>query len=199
MVIIYFLLIFIFNQVIYSSIINNPIKINDKKFPFVPPYSDNDYYYIITTGQQLKINKQSGSIANIGGNDFSNELLYCFDKSNYSYIYQNWDFYNVSYPFNKAIPIPLSKNVNSSNVNYIGCIPQDNDFIIYGSDIHYLFFNSLSQDDNYNCYFEKVVNEASCKFTENEEFICSIILEKKLDIIYFEYDINTNKKKSFLH
>ena len=183
MVIMFFLLIILFFQFIKTNFMNNPILLNYQKYPFVLPYYDNNYYYIITTGQNLKINKENGSVENIGENNFSNKPLYCFDKSNNSYIYEEKIFYNVSYPFDNIIQISQNKNKNSLNEKYIGCIPQDNDFIMYGSNSHYLTFFSLSQDNNYKLYINDLGDDISCKFIENEKFICSTIIDKTINFM----------------
>lgn len=45
----YFLLNFLFIYINCAQIINNPIPLNDRQYPFVLSNSDNDYYYVITS------------------------------------------------------------------------------------------------------------------------------------------------------
>ena len=56
----------------------NPILLSNTENPFVLSTTD-DYYYVITKGKNLKINKDSGD-KEITNNSFSN-YLYIFDNS----------------------------------------------------------------------------------------------------------------------
>ena len=182
MEIIRFVLISFFIQEIYAIITNNPIKLNEKKYPFVLPYSDDNYYYVISTDK-------------IGTNSFDGEPLYCSDNSNNSYLFLNKYFYNISNPFDDKKQITSAKTSDSLNVKYIGCIPKDNDFIMYTAKSGQLIFLSLSQNNHYGFYSEGLVDEKiSCKFIENENFICSGLFSNKIKIIFTKYSINTSNK-----
>ena len=143
MEIIRFVLISFFIQEIYAIITNNPIKLNEKKYPFVLPYSDDNYYYVISTGKILKVDKQSEYFDKIGTNFFDGEPLYCSDNSNNSYLFLNKYFYNISNPFDDKNQITSAKSETALNFKYTGCIPQDNDFIMYTSNSSHLIFLSL--------------------------------------------------------
>ena len=192
----FFVLNIFFIYVCHTQIINNPILLNQKKFPFVIPYSDDDYYYVITSGESLKIHKENGIIETEDTKEFSQVPLYCYDKSNKNYIYESNDFYYIDYSPNLEISrLIYEKNPNSLKGNYIGCIPQDNDFIIYGYDSHDLIFLSLKEDNNYKCKFEKLNEKVSCKYIDNKSFVCAAIFDKNIYIIFLEYDISKNNKK----
>ena len=75
-----FLLFIIFFIRTNSQIKENPIFLVNTTNPFVLSTND-DYYYVITKGKSLKINKESGNIENITINDFTH--------SNYIYIIDN--------------------------------------------------------------------------------------------------------------
>ena len=195
MEIIRFVLISYLIQEIYAIITNNPIKLNEKKYPFVLPYSDDNYYYVITTESILKVDKSSEYFTEIGTNSFDGEPLYCSDNSNNSYLFLNKSFYNISNPFDDKKQITSAKTSDSLNVEYIGCIQQDNDFIIYTAKSGQLIFLSLSQNNHYGFYSEGLVDEKiSCKFIENENFICSGLFSNKIKIIFTKYSINTSNK-----
>ena len=188
MVIILLLLILMQNN--NAQITEHKIKLNDKKYPFVLPYSDDNYYYVITTESILKVDKSSEYFTEIGTNSFSDVPLYCFDKSNNSYLFENKNFYNISNPFIDFQIIISQKTEASLNVKYIGCIPQDNDFIIYTAKSGNLIFLSFRQNNYYEYSFEGLVDEKiSCKFIENEEFICSGLFNNKIEIIFVKYYI----------
>ena len=68
-----FLLIYAVN---YAQIINSNIFLNNNKYPFVLPYPNNEYYYVITSGESLKINKETGNnIESKTTNSFSHEPM----------------------------------------------------------------------------------------------------------------------------
>ena len=97
--------------------------------------------------------------------------------------------------------IEQNKNSDSLKGNYVGCIPQNNDFIIYGIDSNYLTFLSLSQNINYKLLnYDKISEKISCKFIEINEFICASIYQKKINIVFFNYNIdNSYKTLSFIN
>ena len=199
----YFLLNFLFIYINCAQIINNPIPLNDRQYPFVLSNSDNVYYYVITSEESLKINKESGNIEKEGMIFFSNEALYCSDISKNNYIFESNNFYHITYnPFINISKIPQTKNADSFKDKYTGCIPQYDEFIIYGydHDSKNLIFLSLSQDNNYKfSNYDKLSEKISCKFIENNEFICATLFEKKINLIFFCYNINnSNDDKFFL-
>ena len=88
----YLFLNFLFIYVNCAQIINNPILLNNNKYPFVIPNSNDDFYYIITSGESLKINKRSGYIEKKNTSSFSHEPLYCYSYSA-NFIYLSSNFY----------------------------------------------------------------------------------------------------------
>ena len=190
-----FLLMYAIN---YAQIINNNIFLNNNKYPFVLPYPDDEYYYVITSGESLKINKESGNIIERKTtNSFSHEPIYCYDKSGNSYIYESKNFYAINYSSLSISHISHNKNSDSLSDKYTGCIPQDNDFIIYGYDSNHLIFLSFTQDNSYKLTgYKELSNKISCKFVENKEFICLTLFDKKIKIFFFYYDFNKSNKFS---
>ena len=140
-----FVLNFLIIYINYAQTIDNPIILNDKQYPFVIPNSNDNYDYVITSGESLKINKESGNIEKKNTNFFSHEPLYCYDNSNNNYIYESNNLYYITNnPFINISSIVQNKNPDSLKGNYTGCIPQDNDFIMYGYDSHDIIFLSKS-------------------------------------------------------
>ena len=82
-----FLLFYFFIYVNYSQIFDNLRLLNNKSYPFVLFNSDNNYYYLVTSGESLKIEKKEKNIERKNTNYFSYEPLYCYDYSNKNYIY----------------------------------------------------------------------------------------------------------------
>ena len=59
----------------------------------------------------------------------------------------------------------------------------------------FMIFLSLKEYDNYKYQFAKSFKKVSCKYIDNIKFICSAIFDKKIKIIFLEYDINKNNSK----
>ena len=96
MAIIYLLNIFLFIEVSYTQKIFIPQYKANNKYPFLLPYSDNDYYYLITSNKGLKIKRDDGNINEMGyGLQYSNEAIFCVDIFNNSYIYFLHKLYSI--------------------------------------------------------------------------------------------------------
>ena len=66
-----FLLLFFFVQTqINIQIKENPILLINSSYPFVLSTTDKNFYYVITKGYSMKVNKESGDIYNISENFF---------------------------------------------------------------------------------------------------------------------------------
>ena len=99
-----FVLNFLIIYINYAQTIDNLIILNDKQYPFVIPNSNDNYDYVITSGESLKINKESGNIEKKNTIFFSHEPLYCYDNSNNNYIYESNNLYYITYnPFIKFL------------------------------------------------------------------------------------------------
>ena len=84
----YFLFIILFIQS-NSQIKQNPIFLVESIYPFVLSTNDN-YYYVITLGKNLKINKESGILEDISDNGAVREnYIFVADNS-----YNNWVYYS---------------------------------------------------------------------------------------------------------
>ena len=91
-----FLLIVLFAQIqINIQIIENPKLLVNSSNPVVLSTTD-DYYYVITKGKNLKIDKESGDIYNISENSFTNtNYIYISDNSNNNYLYYSNKYYKI--------------------------------------------------------------------------------------------------------
>ena len=56
----------------------NPIILIEDSYPFILSSDDEDYYYIICSENNLKINKESGTIENKNNNDLNLIIIYIF-------------------------------------------------------------------------------------------------------------------------
>ena len=82
----FFIFIFLFTR-INLKIKENPIFLVEAENPFVLSTND-DYYYVMTKGKSLKIEKESGVIINITDNQFSSSEIFfnIIEYSNNNYI-----------------------------------------------------------------------------------------------------------------
>ena len=74
-----FLIIIIINF-INSDISNNFHYLNDGNYPFVLSTDDRDYYYVITSKESFKIEKETGIIKERKETfEYNKNFTYCFD------------------------------------------------------------------------------------------------------------------------
>jgi len=194
-----FFLFIVFFIRINSQIKENPIFLVNASNPFVLSTND-DYYYAITAGKSLKINKEFGNIENITINNFTNSnYIYIVDDIYNNYIYYSNKYYHIIYsPFISYEEITVhseQKNGEQNPMIIVGSIPKDNDFIVYGiTKMDYLSFSSKSQYYCASTSTEKddIDERISCKLIENNDYICGIITEENLSINCFKYQIFAN-------
>ena len=161
---------------------NNPIILSDTQNPIVLSSTDENYY-VITSGQDLKINKYSGDKENTTNN--VNNYLYIFDNSNNNYIYffDDKKYYYIKYnsrnPFISYVPITVNcfPKGGTSEMTIIGSIAKNDEFIIYGRRGDYLLFSSKSQYYRAFFFIENLNDKLSCKFIEDENYVCAMIPE----------------------
>ena len=194
-----FLLFIIFFIRTNSQIKENPIFLVNTTNPFVLSTNDN-YYYVITKGKSLKINKESGNIENITINDFTNSnYIYIVDNSYNNYIYYSNKYYHIIYePFISYEEITIhSEQISgeSNNMIVLGGIEKDNDFIVYGrSEIDsYLLFSKKSQQYSASIRIENINDKLSCKLIEEENYICVMITNDILNIFWLNYNIHPDE------
>ena len=244
---IYFLLLILFIQTISQvniRIKDNPIFLTVHENPFVLSTTDDpDYYYVITKGINLKINKKSGDICNQSDNSFtSSNYIYFFDNSNNNYIYYSNEYYKINYnPFisYEKFEINLDKKVNSNNdnnsgnkralpglssggapsisgpnnedssgsqtkqpidlnnINIIGFISKDNNFIIYGyENNNFLVFLNKARESMAKFKIEKINDKLSCKLIRDENFICAMIINSRISIYCLKYQISSDESSN---
>ena len=195
---IFFLFIVLFIRT-NSQIKENPIFLVNASNPFILSTND-DYYYVITAGRSLKINKEFGNIENITINNFTDaNYIYIVDNSYNNYIYYSNKYYHIIFdPFISYEEITVHSEQKNSEQNpmiIVGSIPKDNDFIVYGiTKVDYLSFSSKSQYYCASTSTEKddIDERISCKLIENNDYICGIITEENLSINCFKYQIFAN-------
>ena len=179
------------------------------KNPIVLSTSNEDnYYYLISDIENLKIEKESGSIKEtIDGIHTSPNSIYFSDIRNNNYIitesYEciliNYNDFSRSEANNINSLLDLDKNI----IKQMGSIPQNDDFILYGYYKNEIFFSSKSQQYNYRYeteyQFDDNNNKLSCKFIDSEIFICAMVAENKAILKLLNYHIDSeNLKLNFL-
>ena len=197
----YFLFIVLFSLTIYNQQIKqNPILFENTENPFVLSTTD-DYYYVITKGKDLKINKTSAQKEEKA--NFLSSYIYIFDNSNNNYIYSNSlnKYYLINYnPFISYQEITVNEISKSgiSTFTRIGGIAQNNEFLIYGIREHYLLFSLKSQYYRAYYYISDLNNNFLCKLIENENFVCAMFINNKLKVNCFNYQTYTNSRQDSL-
>jgi len=194
---IYFLFIILFN-VTNPKIKENPIFLVESKNPFVLSTND-DYYYVITVGQNLKIKKESGIIENYTDNYAKLEnYIFISDSSNNNYLYYSNKYYKIIYnPFISSEEVIINETSIYHNMTCVGLISNNtnNDIIIYG---HYTN-DDLIFSKNLGLYSKLYSGNITdykiiCKFIEGENFICGLINKNKLslDLYCLKHHIDAN-------
>ena len=201
----FFLIYFAFFIQVYSQIKINPIRLIQGKYPIVLSTSNEDnYYYLISDIENLKIEKESGSIKEtIDDIHTTPNSIYFSDIRNNNYIitesYEciliNYNDFSRSEAININSLLDLDKNI----IKQMGSIPQNDDFILYGYYKNEIFFSSKSQQYNYRYeteyQFDDNNNKLSCKFIDSEIFICAMIVENKVILKLLNYHIDSENLK----
>ena len=174
-----FLLVILFDKTITNiQIKKNPITLTNNENPFVLSTPDDDYYYVITKGKDLKINKESGDIDTIKVNSLTDsDYFYIFENSNNHYVYNSSKYYKIIYnPFISYEEISVNAKPQTSELDEssfimtnVGSIAQDKDkeFIIYGYYKNYLLFSGKSRE---YCAYEKIKENDSL----NKKLSCKL-------------------------
>ena len=115
----------------------------------------------------MKINKESGNIENEKSNAFTTfNYIYIFDNSNNNYIKFSDDYYEIKYnPFISYEKIEFAPKLQNTDEleNIIGCIPKDNEFIIYGYITNHLLFSSQSRGNFAIQKIDNINDKLTCK------------------------------------
>ena len=189
----YFLFIILFIQ-FNLKIKQNPIFLVESIYPFVLS-TNNNYYYVITLGKNLKINKESGILEDISDNGAVREnYIFVADNSNNNWVYYTKEYFKIIYdPFLSYEEFGIEQNSVYRDLISVGCISKynSNDIIIYG---HY-HSDYLAFSTNLGPYaylqLENIKNyKFICTFIQNEDYTCGIIMGNKLTIYCLKYHIN---------
>ena len=193
MVIIDLILIFLFIQKNKVQIQYYPKNLANDKNPFALPSICNNYYYVISSVYIIKINKETDQKICDGHSalfDYSDNIIYCADKSNNSYFFYQQKFYSIKCIIN-YISLSLFSQ-NSYYGNYIGSIALENEIAVYGINSNKLVF--LKQKDFYGFqqYEFDIENmqKASCKYLGNKKFICAININDDIQIYILNCENN---------
>ncbi len=173
--------------------------ITEGKYPFVLPFSDDDYFNVITNNISFKMNKENGAITFYNsGITYDKEPIYCDDKLKKSFLFYSEKVYSIN--SNEFISVIDNKG-NSNQTNFYGCLTSmndDDDFFIYG--VNYNNGNKLAffKPKKNKLDFEDIeydigsIEKVSCKYI-NEGFICAMIINEHIHI----YLLTKDSKKNF--
>ena len=186
----YFLIVVLFIK-INSQIKENPIFLVASKNPFVLSTND-DYFYLITIGKNVKIQKESGIIIENTDNDaIRTDYIFIADNS---YIYYDDIYYKIIYnPFLSYDEIEIPQNSEYRQMKSVGCVlnNNNNDIIIYGYyENDYLVFSTNLGGYSYSEITNIKNYKLICKFIESENFVCAIIIDSKLELYCLKHHIN---------
>ena len=196
----FFLLLIVINKTNLEKNIN-PILLIEDSYPFILSSEDDDYYYIICSENNLKIEKESGTIENRNNNDFNlSTFIFISDKIRNNYIYFSNKYYYINYSsfvsFNEVqINFKEMRSSNSDKFTIVGSISikNEDDFIIYGYKKSSLIFciksqsfcPSYTEDSNLS-------DKLTCKFINGTDFVCAIYINSKLIISCFKYELSSD-------
>lgn len=188
----FFLIIIVFLRS-NSQIKQNPILLNDKCCPFVLSSSD-DNYYVITCGEDLKIEKESGNISSISNNYITsnNFIGFVSDINSNNYIIYSDIYYYINYnPFISYANNQINLISENEDIHKVGVIARNNDLIVYGYLNKKIYFCYISQEfcSSYE-YNNKIQSKLLCKLIEENYFICAMNINRKLSLKYLTYSIN---------
>ena len=198
----YFLFIILFFR-INSQIKENPKFLVESKNPYVLSTNDN-YYYVMTLGKSLKINKESGEIEKNINNNYkdSNYYFYFEDKSYNNYLFYSNKYYQIIYnefiSFKEIEVKTESEFMIKTEMTKVGSIAKNNDFIIYGYRDKYLLFSGKSRYYRAYATINNINEKLTCKFISDNNYICATIINYKLEIHCLEYIIKYNPRDDYL-
>ena len=159
------------------------------KFPFLLPYSDNENYYLITSGKELKIKIDTGDISESELQiqlQYSDKGVFCTNSLNDCYIFEPDQLYYINH--NKFISASDNNRDSCNGGKYIGCITLDDNFLIYGMKSDRLvYIQKNNNEDIYHCHETPIpiFERFSCKYIKNDKFICALIDHNEKIKIYF--------------
>ena len=73
-----------------------------------------------------------------------------------------------------------------NNMIIVGGIAKENELIIYGYDNNYLLFLKQSQEYIVQLKIDNINDKLSCKFISDEIYICAMIINSKINIIWVD-------------
>ena len=196
-----FIFFFFFIQINQVKNIFTPEYITDNKYPFVLPFSNYNYFNVLTNNKGLKINKEDGT------NTFYNPLInydkdaiYCDNKLNKSFLLYSEKLYSI---YSKESISVIDISGNSNKFNYYGCITLMNDDDVFicgikvnnGSKLAFLKKKTNNKNVEYFEYDIGNIEKVSCKFM-NEDLICAMIIKEHIHFIYSSNFITDKNSKN---
>ena len=183
---------------------NNPYLIGNGERPFLLSTESVDYNYIISSKHSFKLKKEEGTIdAIVEMNEFSysSNFIHIVSKTFKNFIIdkESNKFYNINY----GVSIEFLEESGYSNLfensenEILGSIARvkdinedemkDSHFIIYGISKDKLFFYTNDKTFYYSKELENINDKLSCKFIEEDFFVCLIFIDYKINFYYIMF------------
>ena len=187
----YLYFIILFYQI--NSIIENPIFLVDSKNPYVLSVNDNNSYYIIAKGMNLKVKKKTGKRIASSSNEVEEGCFFTHDFSYKNYLLCSDKYYIINnsnnFLYEKYEYNSLVKNCIDPTTIVGSMINKNNDDIyIYGYSANQIYF--LHYFIEHQNFPKDSVIGMSCKFIEDNYFICGKIVLLKLYVYNFKINID---------
>ena len=185
----YILFIILFIQC-NSQTKENPKFLTESLYPFVLSTNDN-YYYVIALGEQMKIKKDSGNIEETGNNGAERQdYIFVADNSYNNWVYIAKKYYEIIYdPFLSYKEVILEENSVFHYLETTGCITKYNgEIILYG---YYqnddLVFSKTSGHFAILKLNNIKNNKLICTFIQNDDYTCGLITDNRLTIYCLKF------------
>jgi hypothetical protein len=185
----YFMLILIF--FIKAQVSNQLIELNNKQFPvFLPSTKNETHYYILTSGESISIEIQTGNIERIPieSSTYYRSCIFFTDSSNVDYMY--YDYYRGFLKIDCCPPKLTStgKKISISTafvLTTIGSMTISNNVILYACTTNNIYFFYMKGTTNPSVNFS-IKRLISCKILKyDSRFICTGNIELKDNIVLY--------------
>jgi len=202
-------LLSLFHSYKEEEIINNPIMVSDHQNPLVLAY--NDKYIILTSGQRVIVNKETGIIESSNNFcEYSSPYVLGSTESGQKFIYSSKKFCVITLP-NGYTTLSYNSMTFSDNSNYIGyiqesiysgnpnkyqncrCEMKDDEIIIYGKSgtkkliFTYVYKLKLFKEIEIDKTFTNIEDKIICKKLLNSFYSCAVIGDGQIYLFILIY------------
>ena len=177
--------------IIKAQVSNQLIELNNKQFPvFLPSTKNETHYYILTSGESISIEIQTGNIERIPieSSTYYRSCIFFTDSSNVDYMY--YDYYRGFLKIDCCPPKLTStgKKISISTAfvpTTIGSMTISNNVILYACMTNNIYFFYMKGTTNPSVNFS-IKRLISCKILKyDSRFICTGNIELKDNIVLY--------------